>query len=102
MKTVNEIKNSYAHYLVPKIRQIYGMSVLRKVSIEAMRKNIYNYIYDAPAYYTDESGNRLPTKKVEFLKNIDNMDTKKEIYRYCLNSVNKARKTLAHCQSARI
>ena len=78
------------------------MSVSRKVSIETMRKNIYNYIYNATTYYINDYGNRVPTKKVEFLKNINNMETKKEIYWYCLNSINKARETSVNYKSVRI
>lgn len=91
MKTVNEVRNSYTYYLEPKLRQIYGMSVMKKVSIDMMKRNIYNYIYNATAYYTDDCGKRVPTKKAEFLNKINNMESKKEIYWYCRNSVNKAR-----------
>lgn len=94
MKTVNEVRNSYTYYLEPKLRQIYGMSVMKKVSIDMMKRNIYNYIYNATAYYTDDCGKRVPTKKAEFLNKINNMESKKEIYWYCRNSANKARKTL--------
>lgn len=93
MKTVNEISKSYTYYLEPKLRQIYGMSVINKVSIETMKRNIYNYIYNATSYYTNDYGEMVPTKKAEFLNKIKNMTTKKEIYLYCRNSVNKAKKT---------
>lgn len=94
MKTVNEVKNSYTYYLESKLKQIYWMSVIKQVRIDWMKKNIYNYIYNATTYYTDDCGNKVSTKKVEFLNKINNMKSKKEIYWYCKNSVNKARKTI--------
>lgn len=94
MKTVNKVRNSYTYYLEPNLRQIYWMSVMKQVRIDWMKKFIYNYIYDATTYYTDDYGKKVPTKKVEFLNKINNMKSKKEIYWYCRNSVNKARKTI--------
>lgn len=93
METVNEVSKSYTYYLEPKLKQIYRMSVMKKVSIDTMRKNIRNYIYNATTYYTDDYGKRVPTKKVEFLDKINDMESKKEIYWYCRNSVDKARET---------
>lgn len=93
METVNEVSKSYTYYLEPKLKQIYRMSVMKKVSIDTMRKNIRNYIYNATTYYTDDYGKRVPTKKVEFLDKINDMESKKEIYWYCRNSVDKARAT---------
>lgn len=95
VKTVNEIARSYTYYLEPKISKLYGMCKNRNVSLDDMKKNVFNYIYDASTYYYDSNGKKVNMKKVEFLDNVNSMKTKYEIYWYCVNSVRRARATLA-------
>lgn len=91
--TVNETKRAYTYYLEQKMKQIWGMWQNKKVSLETMKKNIFNYIFDAASYYIDTAGNKVPMKKQEFLKNVEAMVSKEDVYWYCYNSVNKAKRT---------
>ena len=93
-KTVNELKNSYAYYIEAKLNKIYAMSKLDTVSLDAMKKNVKNYVYNA-TYSYQENGQTYYTKKQEFLDNVDSMKDKSELARYCYNVVNKAKDTIA-------
>lgn len=90
-KTVNEIGTAYTYYLENKIKQIWSMSENREVSIEDMKKNIRHYIWNA-AYKTADG---TLTKKQWFIDTVNGMSSKKDIYWFCVNSINKARETVA-------
>lgn len=90
-KTVNEIKSAYTYYLEQKRPQIYGMMVRKDVSLDVMKKNIANYIFNA-SYKTADG---TPTKKKWFLETMNKMISKKDIYWFCINSINKAKTTIA-------
>ena len=92
--TVNEVSRSYTYYLEEKLGKIYSMSVSRSVPLEAMRRNIFNYIYDAQMSYPTASG-KVYTKKKWFLDQVNSIDDKKQLYWLCRNSVMKARRTEA-------
>ena len=93
-KTVNEVKNAYTYYLEEKLNKIYGMSVNGQVSLSDMKKNIRNYVWNA-TYSYKENGQTMFTKKKWFLDTVDSMNSKKDLYFLCRNSVNKARQTIA-------
>lgn len=93
-KTVNEVKNAYTYYLEEKLNKIYGMSVNGQVSLLDMKKNIRNYVWNA-TYSYKENGQTMFTKKKWFLDTVDSMNSKKDLYFLCRNSVNKARQTIA-------
>ena len=93
-KTVNEVKNAYTYYLEEKLNKIYGMSMNDEVSLDDMKRNIRNYVWDA-AYSYKENGKTVFTKKKWFLDTVSNISSKKELYFLCRNSVNKARQTIA-------
>ena len=94
-KMVDEVKNSYTYYLENKLNKIYYMSKCRDVSLEIMKKNIRNYIWDATYSYT-HNGKTMYTKKKWFLETMDEIDSKKDLFFFCQNSIRKAQQTLAH------
>ena len=91
MKTVNEVKNAYTYYLQPKLGKIYSMSKNKKISLDVMKAIIKNYV--RPARYGWPVGNK--TKLPWFKETVDEISSKKELYFFCLNSVNKAKRTEA-------
>lgn len=92
MKTVDELKNAYTHYLKPNLGKIYFMSKSNKISLDRMKQTIKNYIYPATYSYVKDD-EKLYTKKKEFMDNVMSMTDKAEISKYCYNSVRKAEET---------
>ena len=94
MKTVNQVKPAYTYYLEPKLNQIYAMAFLNSATLDGMKKNVRRYI--APARRTYKvNGVKHNMKKVWFLDELDKLETKKEVFFLCNNSVKRARATLA-------
>lgn len=94
LKTVNKVLSSYTYYLEPKMNKIYSQMINDNVSLEAMKKNIRNYIWSASYSWTSENGQKYFTKKKWFLETLGTLETKKSVYFLCKNSVNKAKETL--------
>ena len=90
-KTVNEVRNAYTFYLQPKLGKIYSMSKNRNVDLETMKTIVRSYI--KPATYSYPTKNL--TKKDWFQKELASLETKKQVYFLCRNSVNKAKRTIA-------
>jgi hypothetical protein len=90
-KTVNEVKNAYTFYLQPNLGKIYAMSKNPKVSLGAMKGIIRSYISPATYSYPE---NQL-TKKAWFQDELESLETKKQVYLFCRNSVRKAKQTIA-------
>ena len=93
-KYVDEVKNSYTYYLEQKLNKIYGMWTNKDVSIEDMKRNIRNYIWDA-TYSYKQNGKTMYTKKKWFLETVDEIDTKSGLYYLCRNSIKKAQQTIS-------
>lgn len=91
MKTVNQIKPAYTHYIEPNLGKIYSMSKNNDVSLRMLKNIIKSYI--KPARYSYPVGNL--TKKDWFQNELESLTTKRQVYFLCRNSVNKARQTLA-------
>lgn len=92
MKTVNQIKPAYTFYLEPKLGKLYSQMTNRNVTVEDMKRNVRNYIYDARYSFTS-NGRVQFTKKHWFLDELESLETKKQVYFLCRNSVNKAKET---------
>ena len=94
MKYVDEVKNSYTYYLEKKLNKIYGMWTNNSVSLDDMKRNIRNYIWDAT--YSYKVGTKtMYTKKKWFLDTVDTIGSKKELYYLCRNSIKKAQQTIS-------
>ncbi len=93
-KTVNEVQPSYTHYLEPKLGKLYAQMYNKNVSVEDMKRNVNNYIYPA-RYSFKQNGRTVYTKKKWFKEELESLETKKQVFRLCYNSVNKARITEA-------
>lgn len=89
---VNQIKNAYTYYLDHKLNKLYAMSINNNVTLDAMRKNIRNYIWNAIYSYPQNNY----TKKKWFLNTVYSINNKYDLYMFCRNSVNKARITPVH------
>ena len=94
MKTVNQNKKAYTYYLEEKLGKLYSQMVNPNVSLDNMKRNVKNYIYDATYSYKVNGQTQL-TKKKWFVDTLEDIDTKKGIYFLCLNSVRRARATEA-------
>lgn len=91
-KTVNEAKTAYTYYLEEKMNKIFGMVKNDKVSLEDMKRNIRNYIWNA-SYSYEDNGKTVYTKKKWFIETMNSMDNKSDLFFFCRNSVNKAKQT---------
>lgn len=82
MQKVNYVdyKNSYCHYLAPKLKSIYFRACVENKPAGYIYKMITNII--KPAVWTE--------KDIEFRDNLRFMNDSKEMYRYCNNSVKQA------------
>lgn len=94
MKTVNQNKKAYTYYLEEKLGKLYSQMVNAKVSLEDMKRNVRNYIYDA-TYSYKSNGQTMFTKKKWFTETLNDIDSKQGVYFLCLNSVRRARATEA-------
>lgn len=94
-KTVDEMATSYAYYLEPKIGKLYTQMVRDDVSLEDMKRNVRNYVWNANYSWTSKDGQKHFTKKKWFLETLASLETKKAVYFLCRNSINKAKETLA-------
>ena len=94
MKTVNQVKPAYTHYIQPKLGKLYAQMKNESVSTEDMKRNIRNYIYPA-RYSFKQNGRTIYTKKAWFLNELDNIETKQGLYFFCVNSVRRAKETIA-------
>lgn len=94
-KTVNEVGTSYTSYLAPKLGKIYAKSINPNISLDTMKKNIRNYIWNAAYSFEDETGRTEYTKKRRFLNTANSIDDKTKLYFLCLNSVKKAKQIIA-------
>jgi len=92
MKTVNEIKPSYTFYIEPKLGKLYSQLKNENVSVDDMKRNVRNYIYDSLYSYV-VNGKVHYMKKRWFIGELESLETKKQVYFLCLNSVNKSRET---------
>jgi len=90
-KTVNQVKNAYTFYLQPKLGKIYSMSKNNNVELEAMKRIVKSYVKEARYSYPV---NQL-TKLQWFKNTVDEIDSKKQLYFFCRNSVRRAQATLA-------
>lgn len=95
LKTVDEMATSYAYYLEPKIGKLYAQMVRDDVSLEDMKRNVRNYVWNANYSWTSMNGQKHFTKKKWFLETLASLETKKDVYFLCRNSINKAKETLA-------
>lgn len=93
-KTVNEVQPSYTHYLEPKLGKLYSQMTNQNVSVEDMKQNVRNYIYPA-RYSFKQNGRVVYTKKKWFKEELESLETKKQVYFLCRNSVRKAQETEA-------
>lgn len=91
-KTVNEIQQSYTFYLEPNLGKLYYQMINPNISIEDMKRNVNNYIYPASYSFT-KNGQTFYTKKKWFKEELAKLETKKQIYFLCRNSVRKAKET---------
>ena len=94
MKTVNEVKRAYTFYLKLKLGKLYAQMLNKSVSLDAMKKNVKNYIFDA-GYSYKQNGKTCFTEKKWFIETLNNLETKQQVYLFCLNSVKKAQETIA-------
>lgn len=94
-KTVDESALAYTYYLKPKLSKIYAQAFYYNVSVDELKKNVYNYIYKAAYSWKDSNGKTHFTRKKEFIENLNALENNAEIYWYCVNSVNKAKITEA-------
>lgn len=95
LKTVDEMATSYTYYLEPKIGKLYAQMVRDDVSLEDMKRNVRNYVWNANYSWTSMNGQKHYTKKKWFLETLNSLETKKDVYFLCRNSINKAKETLA-------
>ena len=94
MKTVNEVKNSYTYYLQEKLPEINRMLYGKEISLDDMKRNIKNYIWNA-TYSYKVNGQTKYTKKQWFLSQVDQCPNKMKLYYLCVNSIMKAEETIA-------
>ena len=81
-------KDSYCHYLEPKMKQLCYLAHAENISAEQMRSKIYDIVKNA-----------APTAKFDkFLETIVDMDDKLKMYLYIRNSVNKAKQTMVEAR----
>jgi len=94
IKTVNQVKRAYTFYLEEKLNKLYSQMVNDNVSLEDMKRNVRNYIYNASYSYQD-NGRTIYTKKRWFTNTLNDLSSKQGVYFLCLNSVRRARATEA-------
>jgi hypothetical protein len=92
--TVNELPNAYTYYLEEKLGKLYSQMLNKNVSVEDMKKNVYNYIWNS-VYSFKKNGVTVYTKKKWFVETLRELESKKQIYFLCRNSVKRARETEA-------
>jgi len=92
MKTVNQIRPTYTHYLEKELKQI--QKIANRESKETLVSFITTLVKPAATTYVNKNGTRLPTKKRKFLKIINSPRmTNDKVVNFCINSINKARIT---------
>lgn len=79
-----EYDQSYCHYLYPRRNHLRKMVYNKDITLEDYRRIVSGII--KPSKWTK--------KKCEFIKNINNINTKQEIYYYISNSIKKSLETI--------
>ena len=95
LKTVDEMVTSYTYWLEPKIGKLYAQMIRDDISLDDMKRNVRNYVWNANYSWTSENGQKHFTKKKWFLETLNSLETKKDVYFLCRNSINKAKETFA-------